>query len=327
MDVRFAKQVQFVEKLKLATPTNQKLVDVLSDLLEVSNDSAYRRLRCETAISMDEYVKICEHFRIPLDISGPETTSQAVFHFTLLSEEENNTEEYLKNVLGSLQAIHQSKGKIFYATEDIPLFYYFMFPELTEFKLFFWKKSILDDARFQEKNFMPGLVKKELVETCRKIFEIYCQINCIEVYPEDTFTSTLRQIEYYWESDMLESQFGVQLCDQLLETVQFLKSCAGKNSKSADQQPNLEMYLSDLMINTNTILVDMHTTQMVFKSVNTFNSISTSHRKFYEETKRWMDGLIRKSTMISGVSERHRNKLFKRATDQIMALKEKMNKR
>jgi hypothetical protein len=39
-----------------------------------------------------------------------------------------------------------------------------------------------------------------------------------------------------------------------------------------------------------------------------------------------MDGLIRKSTMISGVSERHRNKLFKRATDQIMALKEKMNK-
>ena len=33
MDVRFAKQFQFVEKLKLATPTNQKLVDVLSDLL------------------------------------------------------------------------------------------------------------------------------------------------------------------------------------------------------------------------------------------------------------------------------------------------------
>ena len=75
MDVRFAKQFQFVEKLKLATPTNQKLVDVLSDLLEVSNDSAYRRLRCETAISIDEYMKICEHFRIPLDISGPETTS------------------------------------------------------------------------------------------------------------------------------------------------------------------------------------------------------------------------------------------------------------
>ena len=326
MDVRFKKQLQFVEKLKLATPSNQKLVDVLADLLEVSNDSAYRRLRCETAITMDEYVKICEHFHIPLEISGPETTTQAVFHFTLLSEEENNTEEYLKKVLGALQAIHQSKGKIYYATEDIPLFYYFMFPELTEFKLFFWKKSILDDARFQEKDFHPGLVKKELVDTCRKIFEIYCQIHCMEVYPEDTFTSTLRQIEYYWESDMLEPQIGILLCDQLLETVQFLKSCAGKNSKSEDLSTNLEMYLSDLMISTNTILVDMNTSQMVFKSVNTFNSISTTHRKFYEETKRWMDGLIRKSTMISGVSERHRNKLFKRATDQILELKERINK-
>jgi hypothetical protein len=324
MNPKFLRQQQFVERLKKASPSNQKLADVLADLLEISNDSAYRRLRCETAFSLDEYVQVCDHFRIPLDFSGPETDSQAVFHFTLVSESEENTFEYLEKVYQSLLFLQKSSNaKVYYATEDIPLFYYFQFPELTAFKVFFWKKSILDDTHYQEKSFTKDSIQPELIALCRNIFDTYCQINSIEVYPEDTFSSTIRQLEYYWESDMLDSETGKLICDQLLETVQLIKLCAGRNSKN-EHGGGLEMYLSDLMINTNTILVDHPQTKMVYKSVNTFNSISTSHQRFYEESKLWMDGLIRKSTMISGVSERHRNKLFKQATDQILALKNKL---
>ena len=131
-------QKSFIEKIKQAVPPSYSLVDELADLLEVSSDSAYRRLRGETALSIDEVYKICNKYKISLDSIAGTTSGTVSFDYTQFRKEEKNFELYLKGILTDLKKIASFDNKqIIFAAEDIPLFHYFSFPELTAFKIFF----------------------------------------------------------------------------------------------------------------------------------------------------------------------------------------------
>jgi hypothetical protein len=43
------------------------IVDEVASLLEISNDSAYRRMRGDKPLSFEEVQKLCVHFSISLD--------------------------------------------------------------------------------------------------------------------------------------------------------------------------------------------------------------------------------------------------------------------
>ena len=57
-------QLQFLRKIEDIIPSNSSLVYELSDVLEISIDSAYRRIRGETALSIVDVIKLCDHFKI-----------------------------------------------------------------------------------------------------------------------------------------------------------------------------------------------------------------------------------------------------------------------
>ena len=59
-------QTNFIELLKRSAPMHISLAEELSELLQISLDSVYRRLRCETDITLSETFAICKHFNIPL---------------------------------------------------------------------------------------------------------------------------------------------------------------------------------------------------------------------------------------------------------------------
>ena len=76
-EVKNPVQVKFFEKLKQLLPPNISLANAISDVLEISADGAYRRMRGESVLSMDELVKLCRHYRIPPDaiVSSDDSTS------------------------------------------------------------------------------------------------------------------------------------------------------------------------------------------------------------------------------------------------------------
>ena len=62
-----ALQQTFFNTLKHSLPPHISLVDEIAGVLNIGNDSVYRRLRGETAISISELKLLCDHFRISLD--------------------------------------------------------------------------------------------------------------------------------------------------------------------------------------------------------------------------------------------------------------------
>jgi hypothetical protein len=61
------KQVAFFQHLKTQLPPHITMVDEIADVLGISNDSAYRRIRGEKPIDLEETYKLCTHFRVSMD--------------------------------------------------------------------------------------------------------------------------------------------------------------------------------------------------------------------------------------------------------------------
>lgn len=84
---------QFIKRIKKVVPPNISLADEIAGVLEISNDSAYRRLRGETAITLDEAMTLCNHFKINLDASGSKTQGKVTFVYKSIGNEPDDLEE------------------------------------------------------------------------------------------------------------------------------------------------------------------------------------------------------------------------------------------
>src|SRR5256885_2431958 len=60
-------QISLFQYIKTVVPANLSLVDEVADVLGVSNDSAYRRIRGEKEISFEEIQKLSNRVKISID--------------------------------------------------------------------------------------------------------------------------------------------------------------------------------------------------------------------------------------------------------------------
>ena len=60
-------QIVFFQFLKSKLQSHVSMADELADLLEISIDSAYRRIRGEKMISLQESSIIASHFKLSID--------------------------------------------------------------------------------------------------------------------------------------------------------------------------------------------------------------------------------------------------------------------
>lgn len=325
-------QINLIKKIKQMIPPQYALVDELAELLDISNDSAYRRIRGETALSLDEAFILCNHFKIPFDSINSREAGTVTFNYNPLESSESSFEKYLKSIQSDLKRIESFKEKeIIFAAEDIPLFHHFNYPTLCSFKIFYWNKSILNVPTFEGLKFGTELIDDSMLAIAKDIYKNYCKIPSIEIWTEDTIVSTVKQIEFYWDSGLFSgSDSAIAVCDDLLLMLAQLQRQAESSSKvsaenkSAEFHDNFQLYNSEVMIGNNSILVKMNEARASYLSHHTFNSMLTTNAMFCNETEEWLKNLIKKSILISGVGEKQRYQFFKKLRETVNELKEKI---
>src|SRR5204862_5030415 len=55
------------QRIKEILPPHASLVDTVAEILHLSSDSAYRRIRGETPLVLGEARDLCRHFKLSLD--------------------------------------------------------------------------------------------------------------------------------------------------------------------------------------------------------------------------------------------------------------------
>ena len=131
-------QKKLLATVKDVSSINSSYIEELADILEISTDSVYIRLRGETDLTAQEAALICKHYRISFDNLIEVNDNSVSFNFKMIRSEDDFL-YFFQKMKTDLIAINQSELPLLtYAAFDIPLFHHFSYPLLTEFKLFSW---------------------------------------------------------------------------------------------------------------------------------------------------------------------------------------------
>jgi hypothetical protein len=304
----------FLEQIKSKLKPNTSFADELAELLSISRDSAYRRIRGETILSLDESKLLCLRYGVSLDnlISG--SGSMVSFHYRVVDGINFTFENWLKSILTNLETF----------AKDIPVFYYFNSPLLGPFKMFFWMSSVLKDESFRSVKFSPELVPAGLITVGNKIYRLYSETPRIEIWSEETLSVTLRQIEFYHECGFFaEPAYAVRLCDEYLSLVREIRSWATVGYKGKPEF-KFNLYKNDLLIGDNTIFFRMGDKRVTFIPFNTMNILTTADDSFCKKTEDYLINLTSKSILISTSGEKDRNKFFNLMEDKILQVRNRL---
>lgn len=314
----FAVQARFIEHLKRVAP-NKSLADEMAEVLSISSDSAYRRIRCETSISIDEVVLLCKHFRVSPELLTEKTAGTVTFSYKSLTSNAIDLENYLQSIIQDLEnALSFQNPHLYFAAEDVPFFHHLDYPFLTPFKFFYWRKSILNDVSLQGKKFDPKAISTASLNLAKKINQLYVAIPCTEIWTEETISSMLSQVTYYADSglfttkkDAMNVLNDVRLMSEHLQRQAEINSKCLRNVKDPIHNQSFNLYSCEVQIGNNSILVNTDKLKISLLSFNTFNSLLTFNLNYCNENEQWIQNLIKKSVLISSVSEKQRLQFFR----------------
>ena len=144
-------QIILFERIKESIPPHLSFVDEVGSVLNISNDSAYRRIRGEKPISFEEACKMAGHFKLSLDQFLKLEQNAAIFSTKYVRRDEYDIESYLSGLVEQLTYFNSFKERdMLYHNKDIPVFYHFMFPELASFKCYFWSRYNLNYQNYNK---------------------------------------------------------------------------------------------------------------------------------------------------------------------------------
>ena len=321
----------FFQQIKDRLPVHLALVDEIADTLEISNDSAYRRIRGETSLDFDEIAALASKHGISLDGLTSSKSDTVAFRYQPLDEEAFSFEEYMATVVADLKSIASKEGaKMTYVANDIPFFQLFGVPEVAAFKLFVWTKTILNYVEHKGKKFkMHEGISDRVKELGNQLIETYCDIPSTEVFHSGSLDSTLNQIEYYYVGGLFDDNAeALVLCDKLSELVEHMQRQAelevkfpfGKEPPEGTleiKKGNYQLFYNEVLHTDNMILASAGEFKMAYLTNNGHNSLMTMNPVFHDNASRAIKNLLSKSALVSGTSEKERNRIFMLYQDKI----------
>jgi len=305
-------QEQFFAKLKQVIPSGLGIAEEVAEILNVSTDSAYRRLRGETELTLAEIFEITKKYPLSIDNILGTSGNNVSFAYTKLVDSANNFEIYLSRILGHLKYVSQAEqGKLAYVACEIPMFYSFFSPKLTAFKLFYWQRSVMNIPEYQEAKFKWDIFPKNITELAQSVYTAYMNITSSEIWTVETVFTGLRQISFYFESGIISKDEALELLHEYRSMIEMVhKNAANSRKNISDKNETFSFYCSEVVVGTNCIYVTAGDARASYISFNSINSLTTSNNDFCDETENWLRNIEKKSTLISGVAEKQRYQFF-----------------
>jgi hypothetical protein len=327
-------QVQIFRDIKSKLPGHLSMVEEIASLLGLSTDSAYRRIRGEKPLNLEEVCKLCAHYKISLDQSLNLAPEGYVFSGNFVQPSSFRFDQWLKAVMqqvGYMSSFREKK--MYYLLKDIPIFHHFHFREVAAFKHYVWMKGIFNAPEFANRKFSLKDYPDEIFELGRKALSIYNTIDSTEIWNIETINSTMRQIDYYHDSNLFEHEEEVMVIyDALEQLLIHLDKQAEKGYKfTANQEPpanggsgSYEMYLNEMVIGDNSVLAILDGAKVGFIIHTVMNVMTTRDMRFCDNMYDSIQSLVRRSTLISSVSERERARFFRYLRKRIASRREKV---
>jgi hypothetical protein len=326
-------QVCLFRQIKEKIPSNLSFVHEVSELLGISYDSAYRRIRGEKELAMEELEKLCQHYSISVDAFFNLSRDCIMFNSLPIGDNGKTFGEWLQSIVADMRGIHDAHDReIYYFAKDIPLFHYLEFPRIFAFKKFFWHKALLPGT-IPDKTFNPGSAPDDLVEMGRHLLASYNKISVTEIWNMESFDSILRQIEFCYVSGYFGTkEDALELLAEVEVMIRHLQQQAEhgfrffKGEEPVGVEGMYKLYLNEVLLGDNTILVNTNGHKKVYLTYNVINLLKTTDEVFCKQIEDSLRNLMQQSVLISSTAAKERNRFFNHLAAEIWNLMESISK-
>jgi hypothetical protein len=322
-------QKELFNSIKNTLPSHLSLVDTLADLLNISYDSVYRRIRGEKPITLNELKTLCEHFHLSLDQVLQVKTESVLFSAPDINSVDQEFTDYLKGMLKQMKYFNSFENRqMMYQCKDAPVFYFYLFPEIGAFKTFCWIKTVLDNPEYRNKTFsFSEFPFEDCYKLGQQIIKEYAVLPSTELWNFETFNSTINQLEYYRDAGLFKTgedfKLVIESFNKMLNHLQEqanigLKYMPGDTDVS--YKAPFKFYINEVLLGNNTFILELDGQPVSIITYNALNYLITKDIRFSKKLLHGFNTLISRSTLVSGTGEKERNRFFMMQREKISQL-------
>ena len=319
-------QLLFFQHIKSILPDHISFVDEIAEQLNISNDSAYRRIRGDKPISFEELQKLCVQYKISLDQLLNLKSDTFIFSGKLDDNVNYGFVNWLEEVLKQYSIINSFEKKhIYFLSKDLTFNLHFQIPEMAAFKCFVWMRSFMGFTPVKGEKFAfdyPGFMEYNALGM--KIMNEYNSIPTTDIFSTEGINTTLQQIEYYYAAGRLLSKEQANILFDKMELLvnhieeQAEKGCKFKiGEKPNTASPAYRLFNNELVLGDNTLLAEVGDMKVTFLNHSFMHFIATKDEAFNNAMFNNINSLMQKSTLISASDERERIKFFNKLRKEI----------
>jgi hypothetical protein len=318
MIANYQSQEFLFQRIKELLPPHASLVDTVANILSVSSDSAYRRIRGETPLVLDEARELCAYFKLSLDQILNVQGGAVMFQNVRISTKNYSYTKYLTDIIKQVEyATSFIHKEIIYLTKDMALFHNFYYRPLIAFRYFFWMKSIVQHPDFINKEFEFNFLSEDIESVSREMAAVYCKVPSTEIWNTECINSAISQIEFYKDSGWFATSTDIKtIYEALEESIIHLrdqvehgcKFMPGENPES--KKNNFRFFYNRIILGDNTIMVVTDKVKTTFINYDVLNYMFTRDENFCDPCYTDMKNMMKRSTLISQTSEKQRNIFF-----------------
>lgn len=315
----------FAEILK-KLPPQVTLAKEIGPLLSLSSGTVYKKIRGEVPLSMDEALALIRHYRISVDRYTAGDTS-VLLRYSGFDHPVSTPPDYLAGLEQQLIGLQRLRNpQVWYATYELPIFYYLYFPALIAFKLYLWSRVNWQTPGLHDRPFDPAAfttLYPDFDALRTRVLNLYAATPSLEFWPVHTLENTLGQIRLCALSHLLERDTALALCEHLQEVTQRIGGFAQSGRKvSADgsTESELDLYLNQMIYTNNTILIRSEGYSTVFTTLDNPNYLHADDPFLLQTVETWMERLRRNTIRISREGDLQRNYMLHQMRLRIEAI-------
>lgn len=320
-------QKRLFEAIKSGLPKTLNLADVIAKLLGLNMDSAYRRIRGDKPLSFPELEKISDKFHVSIDeFLNFNTKQNILFQFCPVSDIHSYI-EYMSQLSERFDVLASASEKeLLFAAQDIPFYHFLKYHELAIFRIYAWHRTHTRTAEsFCEfYNSSDGNTIKSLYE---KIYLNYLHIPSTEVWTRQTIDTTIRLLEYYYETGAFDNRdMALLLADQLASMLDAVKQLAIDGYKESVTKTPFSLYACSTDVENDFMMTGNGKEWTCTMKLYAINRIVTGNEFLCSESLKWIESLKAKSILISGnTAFKERLHFFNSEKEKIRILSDKIN--
>ncbi|HZH67056.1 MAG TPA: hypothetical protein VEY10_19360 [Flavisolibacter sp.] len=313
------KQIQeyLFQRIKEALPPGRPLVETIAEVLHISHDSAYRRIRGETLLVLEEAKILCQQYAISLDQLLALKGNSVVFENVEMDHKATDFKTYLTGILQRLKDLNSFNHKnIVYLTKDLPVFYQFCYKPVFAFRYFSWMKALCRHQGFVPPKFLPDCLPPDIEALGAEIISIYSKIPSVEIWNRESINNILQQISHCREAGVVTESNACEVYDGLRKTLEHLQTQAEHGCKflpgedPRTKKQNFQLFYNRVGLGENIILTTYDDRKALYFDYDILNYLTTTDETFCNGAHQRMQTIMQKSTLISSSSERQRTVFF-----------------